>query len=60
MAPEGAQWDSAPAVILESPAASVTYDLGAIIAVSGVYVQADANDTYRVSGSADGSTSSSL
>lgn len=58
VAPEGAQWDSPVAIVLDTPAGSVTYDLGLPTTVSAFYVQADANDTYKIFGSLDGTTSS--
>ena len=45
-APEGAQWDAPVGVILETPAGSLTYDLGSVRPVSSFLLQADANDTY--------------
>jgi hypothetical protein len=54
--PEGAEWNSPPAVILGSGASTITYDLGAAIPVQAVYIQADNNDVYHVWGSADGSS----
>ena len=58
VAPEGAQWDSPVAIVLDTPAGSVTYDLGQPTSVSAFYVQADANDTYKIFGSLDGTPSS--
>jgi hypothetical protein len=58
LAPEGAQWDSPVAMVLETPAGSVTYDLGQPTTVSSFFVQADANDTYKVLGSLDGAQGS--
>jgi hypothetical protein len=49
-APEGAQWDSPVVVILDTPAGSITYDLGSVRPVSSFLVQADANDTYKIFG----------
>ena len=54
VAPEGASWDAPAAVKLESRAASITYDLGKPRQVSAIYLQADANDTYKIAGSSDG------
>jgi hypothetical protein len=54
VAPEGAVWDAAPAVILETGVAAVTWDLGAVTLLRSFAVQADANDTYTVWGSVDG------
>jgi hypothetical protein len=56
--PEGALWDSPVGVVLESAAGYLTYDLGAPRPVSALYVQADANDTYKVTGSVDGAPGS--
>ncbi len=50
VAPEGAQWDAPVVVILETPAGSITYDLGAVRPVSSFLLQADANDTYKIFG----------
>jgi hypothetical protein len=54
LAPEGAQWDSSPAVILDTAASTVTWDLGQVMLVRSLAIQADANDTYTVWGSTDG------
>jgi hypothetical protein len=51
---EGAPWNGPLSVILDGPAASLTYDLGATIALRAIVVQADANDVYSVWGSLDG------
>ena len=56
--PEGAQWDSPVTVTLEDTHASLTYDLGEVRSVSAIVMQADANDTYKVMGSVDGSPAS--
>ncbi len=53
---EGTIWDAPLAVILEGAAAHVTYDLGRVLPVTAMFIQADANDTYSVSGSVDGVT----
>jgi hypothetical protein len=59
IAPEGAQWDAPTAAMqLDTPAGSVTYDLGRPTPVSAFYVQADANDTYKIFGSLDGTPGS--
>jgi hypothetical protein len=55
LAPEGAQWDAPVGVILDTAAGSVTYDLGQPTPISAVYLQADANDSYKIQGSLDGS-----
>ncbi|HVR62594.1 MAG TPA: hypothetical protein VMU50_11870 [Polyangia bacterium] len=57
-APEGAQWDSPVALILETGAGSVTYDLGQAYPLTSFVVQADANDSYKIFGSLDGSAQS--
>ena len=58
VAPEGASWDAATAVRLDTEAASVTFDFGEPRSVSAFILQADANDTYSISGSLDGSPGS--
>ncbi|MBN1610313.1 MAG: hypothetical protein JW940_27035 [Polyangiaceae bacterium] len=55
---EGSQWDAPLAVTFSSSSASLTYDLGRTRTVSAVYVQGDANDTYHVLGSTDGTPGS--
>ena len=57
-APEGAQWDAPGALIWATPAGSLTYDLGAPTTVSWFHLQADANDTYKIFGSLDGTPDS--
>src|SRR5205814_1834667 len=54
VAPEGSLWSSAPALVLTTAAATLTWDLGAVYPLQAIYVQADANDTYQLWGSADG------
>jgi hypothetical protein len=54
IAPEGSQWDCQPAVILDTAASTVTWDLGEVTLVRSFAIQADANDTYTVWGSVDG------
>ena len=54
VASEGASWDAPAAVKLVSRAASITYDLGQPRKLSALYLQADANDTYKIAGSSDG------
>jgi hypothetical protein len=54
VAPEGAMWNSTPAVTLETGASTLTWDLGAVYALQAIYVQADANDVYHLWGSTDG------
>jgi hypothetical protein len=57
-APEGAQWDAPVAVTFDTPAGSLTYDLGRPTPVSAFSLQADANDTYKIFGSLDGTPGS--
>jgi hypothetical protein len=54
VAPEGSMWNSTPALTLETGAASLTWDLGAVYGLQAIYVQADANDVYHLWGSVDG------
>ncbi len=54
VAPEGAIWDAPLAVILETGASTVTWDLGEVTKVRTLAIQADANDTYNVWASLDG------
>jgi hypothetical protein len=56
--PEGAEWNAPVTVTLETAGSSITYDLGEPREISAVVVQADANDTYKVMGSLDGSPAS--
>jgi hypothetical protein len=50
-APEGAQWDApGTGVFLDTPAGTLTYDLGIVRSVSSFVLQADANDSYKVFG----------
>jgi spermidine synthase len=56
--PDGAEWDSPEAITVDSRAGSLTYDLGQSMTVGTVFVQADANDVYLVSGSIDGAPGS--
>jgi spermidine synthase len=57
LAPEGAQWD-APAAVTFEGGATITFDLGRARTIGAVFLQADANDTYKVVGSSDGSPGS--
>ena len=53
--PKGAQWDAPGTVVfLDTPAGSLTYDLGAVRSVSAFVLQADANDSYKIFGAARG------
>jgi len=54
VASEGAPWDAPAAVKLASHEGAITYDLGEPRKVSALYLQADANDTYKIAGSSDG------
>ena len=54
--PEGAQWDAPVAVILDTSAGSITYDLGSVRPVSSFLLQADANDTYKIFGADENRT----
>ena len=50
-APEGAQWDApGTGVFLDTPAGTLTYDLGIVRSVSSFVLQADANDSYKIFG----------
>ena len=57
-ADEGAQWDAPVTVTFTSTSASLIYDLGEARSISALFLQADANDTYKISGSADGTPGS--
>lgn len=54
VANEGAQWDAPVAAVLDTEESALTYDLGQPTTLRAIYVQADANDSYRVLGSVDG------
>jgi spermidine synthase len=56
--PEGATWDAPQAVRLIGAETSLTFDLGRSRSVSALYIQADANDVYRISASRDGAPGS--
>jgi hypothetical protein len=58
VAPEGAEWNAPVVVTLDSGAAFVTYDLGQPRPISALALQADANDTYKILGSTDGTPAS--
>jgi spermidine synthase len=58
VAAEGVPWDSEPAVVLEFETSAITYDFGSTRQLSAAYAQADANDTYQLFGSLDGSEGS--
>ena len=58
VAVEGAEWAAPVVVTLETGAAFVTYDLGQARSISALVLQADANDTYKILGSTDGTPAS--
>jgi hypothetical protein len=47
---DGSMWDAPVAVTFESAQSALVYDLGEPRQVGAFYVQADANDTYKISG----------
>jgi hypothetical protein len=55
---EGTLWNAPVAITLSTTMGFVAYDLGEARMVSAVVAQADANDTYKVSGSLDGTPAS--
>lgn len=55
---EGTAWDAPVGVTVSTGAGFVTYDLGQPRSVSALLLQADANDTYQISGSSDGTPAS--
>ena len=57
VARDGTDWDDASALVLEA-GGSITFDLGQPRAVSALFLQADANDRYPVSGSLVGTPGS--
>ena len=54
VAPEGAVWHAALAALFETGASTATWDLGEVVSVRSLAIQADANDTYNIWGSLDG------
>lgn len=50
VAPEGAQWDAPVGIFFDTPAGSLTYDLGEVRPVGSFLLQADANDSYKIFG----------
>jgi hypothetical protein len=54
VANEGAVWDASLAALFETGASTVTWDLGEVVSVRLLAIQADANDTYNIWGSLDG------
>ena len=55
VARDGTPWDDAAAVALEERG-TLTFDLGEPRRITALYLQADANDTYQVTGSLVGSS----
>ena len=53
-APEGAIWNTPLAAVLDTGAATLTWDLGATVALQAAWIQADNNDAYTLWGSDDG------
>ena len=51
---EGTVWNAPLAVVLPTLTSQLTYDLGTVMPLQVMYVQADANDAYTISGSVDG------
>ena len=52
--PEGAVWNAKPAFVLDRATPALTWDLGAVVVLRALVVQADGNDLYPISGSTDG------
>jgi hypothetical protein len=55
---DGASWNAPAGVTMQTAASSITYDLGEPRALAAFYMQGDANDTYTLSGSPDGTEGS--
>ncbi len=55
---DGTAWDAPVVVTLDSGAGFVTYDLGELHPIAALYLQADANDSYKILGSSDGTPTS--
>jgi hypothetical protein len=55
---EGANWNDDNAVVLETSTSALTFDLGTPRTLSAAYLQADANDSYDLLASADGTPGS--
>jgi spermidine synthase len=55
---DGSRWNDDSAVILDTRDSSLTFDLGALQTLTAAYLQADANDTYDLLGSPDGTPGS--
>ena len=51
---EGGIWNASEALLFDTGAATVTWDLGRVVNVSVLLAQADANDRYTFWGSVDG------
>ena len=51
--PEGASWD-APVAVTFGPGGSITYDFGQTRSIGALFIQADANDIYKLTGSVNG------
>jgi hypothetical protein len=58
VAQEGAEWNAPVVTTLGSPSAEVIYDLGEVREITALYMQGDANDVYKISGSVDGTAGS--
>lgn len=58
IAQEGAQWDAPVVAMLGSSTAEVIYDLGEVRELTALFLQGDANDVYKISGSLDGTPGS--
>src|SRR2546430_10806213 len=43
-----AVWDASLAVVLETGAATISWDLGAVTTLNAAWIQADANDYYTL------------
>lgn len=52
--PEGAVWNAGPAFVLDAATPRLTWDLGAVVELRALLVQADGNDVYPLSSSVDG------
>jgi hypothetical protein len=55
---EGAQWDAPVVVMLGATGGELIFDLGEPRDVGALFMQGDANDVYKVSGSLDGTPGS--
>ncbi len=52
--PEGARWNAPPAFVLAPATESLTWDLGSVVELRALLLQADGNDVYPVASSLDG------